>query len=136
MLLENITTAIKNVNESLKTYEADWVSLKRSPYVDKERIHSLRQFLECRLNMEFFDIPELKKYAERYDGHFLEVTSVIGVNDKKRRFEYATVYINKNPDWYMGEDFNNDLLEIEKLLGGSIIKFNYSVKRPKITIEK
>ena len=53
MLQESIVEAIKSVNESLKTYEAEWISLKRSPYADKERIHSLRQFIECRLNMEF-----------------------------------------------------------------------------------
>ena len=136
MLQENIVEAIKSVNESLKTYEAEWISLKRSPYADKERIHSLRQFIECRLNMEFFYIPELREYVENFDGHFLEVMSVIGEDSRRRRFEYVIAYINKNPDWYMGEDFCNDMIKIENLIGGSKIKFTYSPKRPKITIEK
>lgn len=136
MLQESIINAIRNVNESLRSYEAEWVSLKRSPYAEKERIHTFRQFIECRLNMEFYYIPELQKYVENFDGHFLEVTSIIGENDKRRRFEYVIAYINKNPDWYMGEDFCEDMTEIEKLIGGSIIKFTYSSKRPKITIEK
>ena len=36
----------------------------------------------------------------------------------------------------MGEDFCNDMIKIENLIGGSKIKFTYSPKRPKITIEK
>lgn len=137
MLTETIREAIKRVNESLKNYEAEWISLKRSPYSEKERIHSLRQFIECRLNMEFYYIPELQRYVEGFDGHFLEVMSVIGEDDKRRRFEYVIAYVNKSPDWYMGEeDFYDAMTEIEKLIGGSKIKFTYSTKRPKITVEK
>lgn len=137
MLKESIKTAIMSVNESLRNYEADWVSLKRCPYSEKERIHSLRQFIECRLNMEFYYIPELREYVECFDGHFLEVMSVIGEDDKRRRFEYVIAYINKSPDWYMGEeDYLEVMNKIESLLGGSKIKFTYSSKRPKITIEK
>ena len=62
--------------------------------------------------------------------------SVIGEDSRRRRFEYVIAYINKNPDWYMGEDFCNDMIKIENLIGGSKIKFTYSPKRPKITIEK
>lgn len=136
MLQESIKEAIKSVNESLRNYEAEWVSLRRSPTAEKERIHSLRQFIECRLNMEFYGIPELQEYVENFDGHFLEVMSVIGEDERKRRFQYAVAYVNKSPDWYMGEDFCEALTEIERLIGGSKIKFTYSPKRPKITIEK
>lgn len=136
MLTERIKDAIKNVNESLRNYEAEWTSLKRSPYSEKERIHSFRQYIECRLNMEFYYIPELTEYVENFDGHFWEVMSVIGQDEKKRRFEYVIAYINKSPDWYGGEDFCSDMNEIEKLVGGSKIKFTYSAKRPKITIER
>ena len=136
MLTENIKQAIKNVNESLRNYEAEWISLKRSPYAEKERIHSFRQFIECRLNMEFYHIPELQDYVENFDGHFLEVMSVVGQDEKRRRFEYVEAYVNKSSDWYMGEDFYTALTEIESLLGGSKIKFTFSAKRPKITIEK
>lgn len=136
MLQIGIKEAIKNVNESLRSYEAEWISLKRCPYSEKERVHTLRQFIECRLNMEFFYIPELREYVENFDGHFLEVMSVIGEDDKRKRFEYVEAYVNKSPDWYIGENFYEAILEIEKLLGGSKIKFTYSLKRPKITIEK
>lgn len=136
MLKDGIKEAIKSVNESLKSYEAEWISLKRCPYSEKERIHTLRQFIECRLNMEFFYIPELREYVENFDGHFLEVMSVVGEDDRRKRFEYVEAYVNKSPDWYMGEDFYEAITNIEKLLGGSKIKFTYSPKRPKITIEK
>ena len=136
MLQDGIKEAIKSVNESLRSYEAEWISLKRCPYSEKERIHTLRQFIECRLNMEFFYIPELREYVENFDGHFLEVMSVVGEDDKRKRFEYVEAYVNKSPDWYIGEDFYEAILKIEKLLGGSKIKFTYSLKRPKITIEK
>lgn len=136
MLYEQIKEAIKNVNESLRSYEAEWISLKRCPYSEKERIHTLRQFIECRLNMEFFYISELREYVENFDGHFLEVMSVVGEDDRRKRFEYVEAYVNKSPDWYMGEDFYEAITNIEKLLGGSKIKFTYSPKRPKITIEK
>lgn len=136
MLYEQIKEAVRNVNESLKQYEAEWVSLKRCPYSEKERVHSLRQFIECRLNMEFYYIPEFQEYVENFDGHFLEVMSVIGEDDRRRRFEYVTAYVNKSPDWYMGEDFYSAISEIERLMGGSKIVFTYSPKRPKVTIEK
>lgn len=134
---DSIKLAIGAVNESLKTYEAEWISLKRSPWSEKERIHSLRQFLECRLNMEFLGVPELSGIVENFDGHFLEVMSVIGEDPKRRRFEYAVAYINKSPDWYMGEeDFPVVLEKIENFLGGTRIQFNNSPKRPKITISR
>lgn len=136
MLQDGIKEAIKSVNESLRSYEAEWISLKRCPYSEKERIHTLRQFIECRLNMEFFYIPELREYVENFDGHFLEVMSVVGEDDRRKRFEYVEAYVNKSPDWYMGEDFYEAIINIEKLLGGSKIKFTYSPKRPKIIIEK
>ena len=104
MLQESIVEAIKSVNESLKTYEAEWISLKRSPYADKERIHSLRQFIECRLNMEFFYIPELREYVENFDGHFLEVMSVIGEDSRRRRFEYVIAYIKKCPQYIQNKN--------------------------------
>lgn len=136
MLQDGIKEAIKSVNASLRSYEAEWISLKRCPFSEKERIHTLRQFIECRLNMEFFFIPELKEYVENFDGHFLEVMSVVGEDDKRKRFEYVEAYVNKSPDWYMGDDFYEAITKIENLLGGSKIKFTYSPKRPKITIEK
>lgn len=132
----DLTDAIKRVNETLRSFEINWISLKRSPYSEKERIHSFRQFIECRLNMEAYYIPELKEFVEKFDGHFLEVTSVIGENLKKKRFEYVIAYVNKSPDWYFGENFLEDMERIENLLGGTKIKFTHSSKRPKINIEK
>lgn len=132
----DLTDAIKRVNETLRSFEINWISLKRSPYSEKERIHSFRQFIECRLNMEAYYVPELREFVEKFDGHFLEVTSVIGENLKKKRFEYVIAYVNKSPDWYFGENFLEDMERIENLLGGTKIKFTHSAKRPKINIEK
>lgn len=134
---ETVRNAIREVNESLRYFEAEWISTQRTPYSEKERIHTLRQYIECRLNMEFWKIPELSGLVEGFDGHFLEVMSVIGEDTKKRKFETAIAYINKSPDWYFGEeDFSIVLDKIEKFLGGSKIQFNNSSKRPKITISK
>lgn len=133
----SVLRAIQGVNESLRYYEAEWVSTQRTPYSDKERIHTLRQYLECRLNMEFWGIPELSGIVEGFDGHLLEVMSVIGEDSKRRRFETAIAYINKSPDWYLGEeDFAVVLEKIENFLGGTRIQFNNAPKRPKITITK
>lgn len=134
---ETVKSAIRGVNESLRYFEAEWISTQRTPYSDKERIHTLRQYLECRLNMEFWGIPELSGIIEGFDGHFLEVMSVQGEDPKRRRFETAIAYVNKSPDWYLGEeDFPVVLEKIEKFLGGTRIQFNNSPKRPKIIITK
>ena len=134
---ESVKAAIRGVNESLRYYEAEWISTQRTPYSDKERIHTLRQFLECRLNMEFWRIPELSGLVEGFDGHFLEVMSVQGEDDKRKKFELAIAYVNKSPDWYLGEeDFSVVLEKIENFLGGTRILFNNSPRRPKITITK
>lgn len=131
-----ILEAIRNVNSTLSSYKSEWVSLKRSPWIEKERIHTLNQFLECRLNMEFYYIPELSPIVEQFDGHFIEIMSVVGEKDKGK-FENAIAYINKSPDWYLGnEDFSIIIKKAEDFIGGSRIEFNSAPKRPKITILK
>ena len=49
-----------DINSSLYCYDKDGCSyLKRSPSGELENVVSLRQFIECRLNLELFYIPEL-----------------------------------------------------------------------------
>jgi hypothetical protein len=126
----------RNVNSSLPYYDKGFVSVKRTPVGDKERVDSLEQFIECRLNYECFEVPELRPFAEAFDGHLFEILEVLDKDEHKRRFSFVRAEICKKPEIYIGErDFLESLSEIQELLGGSILKFNYSQKKTKISIE-
>lgn len=136
MDIEYLKQMIVNINSSLPYYEKDYISVKRTPLGDKERVESFRQFIECRLNFECFSIPELRPYAEAFDGHLFEVTAVYDQDEARRRFSMVQAELCKSSDTYIGDqDFLDSIDEVEDILGGSTLKFNYSQKKTKIYIE-
>lgn len=129
--------AIVEVIESLRYYEAEFRSVKRCPLsTDLERIHTLRQYIECRLNFELYSVPELREYAPFFDGHLFNVLSISGVDEKKRRFQTFEAALNFGCPEYGGEDIEEDMERILERLGGSRILVTYSRRKPRIIIEK
>lgn len=138
MDIEDLRELCVNVNASLPYYEKDYISVKRSPASDRERVTSFRQYIECRINYECFGIPQLRPYAEAFDGYLFEVTAVIGQDEDRRRFTIVEAEIRKSPEYYMADgesDFMETLDNAMKVLGGSKLRFNYSQKKTKIYIE-
>ena len=133
----SVEAAIVGVIKSLPHFEAEYISLLRRPgSIDKERIHTFKQFIECRLNNEFFFIPELSEIAEDFDGYMITVTMVQQPNSPyKNRFSEIRAEINQACPEFIGEDINEDIEKIRNFLGGTRIRVISAPRMPKIIIE-
>lgn len=132
MIEIELKSKISDVIKSLNYYEKGFSSTKRTPVGDKERSTSLSQYIECRLNFEFFKIPFLKKYEECMDGHLFKVTSIEG--EEGRKFQHVTIQIESRPEFVTEVEYNSLVNSIHDEIGGNVIKFNSSWKKPKIEI--
>lgn len=133
----SVEAAIVGVIKSLPHFEAEYISLLRRPgSIDKERIHTFKQFIECRLNNEFFFIPELSEIAEDFDGYMITVTMVQQPKSPyKNRFSEIRAEINQACPEFIGEDINEDIEKIRNFLGGTRIRVISAPRMPKIIIE-
>ena len=129
------------INSSLYQYDRDGYSyLKRSPNGDLENIQSLRQFIECRLNLEMYYIPEISEYVKYFDGHLFTVVSVEGLQEEKRKFSKVHAEMNYSDQYFLQDpDDPKDpwdlLATIRDILGGTKISFGYSQRRVKVTVD-
>lgn len=131
-----IKDLISRVNNTLGYYEKDYVSVKRTPVSQRERVTSFEQYVEARFNYECCKIPELYEAVMATEGHLFTCISLQDQDISKRRFTIATlVLINPKMDLRMDETLKNEILKIHELLGGSCIKFNNVRKKIKFTIE-
>ena len=83
---EIIKELIARVNSTLSYYEKDYVSVKRTPYAERERCVSFEQYIEARFNYECSKIPELYDAVIATDGHLFSCTELIDPDTAKRRF--------------------------------------------------
>lgn len=145
-IIQELKKLVISVNESLQYYEKDFISVQRCPILPRERVDTLRQYIECRFNFEAFKSEIFRPYAEYFDGRLFEVTSVIGADEKKRKFSEVCIELCKdaadfaNPGYLEEDEFKEttyfSVIEaVREILGGSRIYFNHSQKIPKIRIE-
>lgn len=134
---------VVNINSSLYCYDKDSCSyLKRSPSGDLENITTFSQYIECRLNLEMFYIPELADLVKYFDGHLFVVKEIEGLDEDNRRFTMVHAELNTTGDYFIMDPDNEDLSfpvvleEIKKVLGGTKVSFGYSQKKIKINIEQ
>ena len=129
-----------DINSSLYCYDKDGCShLKRSPTGELENVVSLRQFIECRLNLELFYIPELTDYVKYFDGHLFTVTQVDGLQEDKRRFDMVHADLMPDERYFLQDPDNpidpgETVERIKEILGGTRISFGYSQRKIKINI--
>ena len=127
---------ISKVNSTLGTYEAEWISCKRTPDSEKEVCMSFEQFVEIRFNFECYKIPELQKLIEVTEGHLFSCTGLDDPDLVKRKFTLAHLEV-LNPEM-LPEEFEYLRPELDKVvefLGGKHISFNNVKKKIKYTIE-
>ena len=131
-----IRDLIARVNSTLAYYEKDFISVKRTPFSEKERVTSFEQYIEARFNYECCQIPELKEAVLATDGHLFTCISLENPDTAKRRFTVATIEL-LNPETLLEteENLKNEIIKIHDFLGGSCIKFNNVKKKIKYTIE-
>lgn len=131
---EILKELISRVNSTLGYYEKDYISVKRTPWSDRERCESFEQYVEARFNYECFQIPELYDALIATEGHLFRCQSLENPDTAKRRFTLACVEL-LNPDPSLPESLNIEIEKIFNFFGGRVIKFNNVKKKIKFTIE-
>lgn len=125
---KSIRKVISEVNQSLIWYKkGGWIDARRTPSSSVNMVDTLSDYVEARLNREFWNIPELSKACELSEGHVFTLT-LDGVDEAKRKFREATATLI-NPDTIdsPSDELLEALEEVKLWLGGSVLKFN-SVK--------
>lgn len=138
MEINNLKEACANVCDTLKYFEKDYSSASRTPVDCPERCSSVEQFIECRLNFECFDIPELQPFVQDLDGYLFQVEEVIDFDKKKRRFKEVIISLNQSPQTYIGmSDYGEFLQALNSLLKNEnkCFKFSWACKKSRIKIE-
>ena len=133
---EIIKNLISRVNSTLSFYEKDYVSVKRTPFSERERCASFEQYIEARFNFECCQIPELYDAVIATEGHLFTCSELIDPDTSKRKFTLASVVL-VDPKTLIGANENliNEIYKIHEYIGGSCIKFNNVKKKIKFTIE-
>lgn len=130
--------AISRVNSTLRFYEKDYVSCKRTFDTEKEYCSSFEQFIEIRFNLECSKIPELSQIIEATHGHLFVCTLLEEPNTESRKYKLAHLKLI-TPDLVVEEDLTDEIREelerVKELLGGSNIAFNSVKKKIKLFID-
>lgn len=138
MEISDLKEACANVCDTLKYFEKDYSSASRTPVDCPERCSSVEQFIECRLNFECFDIPELQPFVQDLDGYLFQVEEVIDFDKKKRRFKEVIISLNQSSQTYIGMgDYGDFLQALNSLLKNEnkCFKFSWACKKSRIKIE-
>ena len=133
---EIIKELISCVNSTLGYFESGYVSVKRTPFSEKERIESFKQYVEARFNYECCKIPELYNAEVMTNGHLFSCIELINPDEIKRKFSTAIVsLVDQKTLVEPDENLINELNKVREFLGGSTIKFNNVKKKIKFTVE-
>lgn len=114
--------AVYNVVKSLRLYEKDFTSAKRTPVDYQVRVKSLSEYIECRLNFESFKIDSLRRYEEIMDGYLFSVDSIFDVNGNS--YSRVIIKIGEKPDILSSNDYENIINEVSKIIGGNKLSFS------------
>ena len=137
-LINKLKQACASVCDALKYFEEDYTSASRTPIDGPERCESVEQFIECRLNFEAFDIPELLPFVQDLDGYLFNVNNVSDFDKKKRKFKEVTISLNQSPETYIGSrDYSEFWQAMNSLLRNEnkCFKFSWACKKSRVKIE-
>ena len=137
-LIDELKQACADVCDTVKYFEADFSSAKRTPVDGPERCGSIEQFIECRLNFEAFDIPILTPYVQDLDGYLFQVVEVIDYDKKKKKFKEVIITLNFSPETYIGSsDYGEFWIALNSLLSNenNSFKFSWACKKSRMKID-
>lgn len=115
---------ILKVVNTLKVYEKGFTSVKRNPVDYQERVESLSEFVECRINFELFKDSRFKELEEIMDSHLFEVESINDENPFKNSFSSITLSIGSKPVNVSDDEYENVINSLTDLIGGTSISFS------------
>ena len=137
-LIDQLREACASVCDALKYFEEGYTSAQRTPIDGSERCESVEQFIECRLNFEAFEIPELSPFVQDLDGYLFNVESVSEFDKKKRKFKEVVIGLNQSPETYIGSmDYSEFWQAMNSLLKNENkqFKFSWACKKSRMKIE-
>lgn len=132
---------LSRVNATLRYYEADWISVRRSPELGKTRVTSFEEYVEIRANYEAFRIPELREAIIKTEGHLFICEGLTNVNTLRHKFKSAKLRLidlsQLDEEFILdSESLAEELEKVREFIGGNIIIFNSVESRIKITISE
>ena len=131
-----LKTIIANVNKTLKSYEKDYCSVRRTPETYQERCTSFEEFIERRFNFEASKSPELSEIVMRTEGKLFCCIEIEEPDEKKRKFKSATVKLNYADSLFDDDEtLKDEITKIKEFIGGDRIQFNSVKKKIKLTID-
>lgn len=132
-MIDALTSAVSRVLVTLRKYEDDFVSAKRTPVDYPTRAKNVGEYVECRFNFELFKIPELRRYEEMMDGYLFVVTNITDVLE--RHYETVTLGIGPNKGFINDDEYKSLVSEVTELIGGNKLSFGSDKTDPTIKIE-
>lgn len=131
-----IREIIARVNKTLCYYEKDYISVRRTPLTERERMVTFEQYIEARFNFECCKIPELYDIVVALEGHLWQNVELINPDTSKRRFTEAKItLINPESPTIEDPELKKAIYELAEQLGGSSVRFNNVKKKIKFRIE-
>lgn len=121
------------VNRALGTIHKfkEGVTVRRNP-LDRVKVASVSEFLECRINFEMFKIEALKELPYIYDGYMWLLDYIDGEDFRSfTECRYALNLDNYNPDDLEKNSLLEDLLS--DLDGDGIFIYN-AVRPPMVSM--
>lgn len=136
MTEERLAEFLIGVNSTISYFDKGYTSVKRTPMSTcPERMTDFKEFITIRLNYDCFLFPEFREIAELTGGKVFDIISTEGLDEHYRKFKTMTIQV-KQGLFTMSDSAGNNLGKImATLIGGTRIKFNYSLKRIKLSID-
>lgn len=128
-----LTSAVSRVLVTLRKYEDDFTSAKRTPVDQPTRARTVGEYVECRFNFELFKVPELRMYEEMMDGYLFIVTNITDVLE--RHYDKVTLCIGPNKGYISDEEYKSLVDNVTELIGGNKLTFGSDKTDPTIIIE-
>jgi hypothetical protein len=127
-----IEESLRSVVKTIRNYEKNFSSVKRTPLDRVIGVNSLSTFIECRINFECFKIPELREYEELMDGYLRTVSEITG--EDGRHFDWCTIALNEKPDHLDEITYQSIIQDVMNLVGGNELKFTSNHRKLNLTI--
>lgn len=132
MRISELESIVFKVLSTIKKYEGGFVSVSRNPIDPRERVNSVKDFVECRLNYELFKIDELRDIEEIMDGHLLVATEI--TDELGRHYDTITLEVGDRYGIMSDQQHKYVVEKFINIIGGNKIIFGSDKRDPSVRI--